>query len=543
MIPNDVSDYVRVFDTTLRDGEQAPGCTIGVEEKVAMARVIAALGVDVIEAGFAAARAGEPEAIQAVMRAVGQLPTSPVILSLARTRQSDVEMALRAVEGASRPGVHIFVATSPIHLEHKFGGLPFEAALEQMVGAVRYAKQFVSHIEVSAEDATRTPVGDLVQYYRAAIEAGATVCNVPDTTGYATVDEYRALFKRLLKHARLCRCWDKRVPCEHVVWSAHVHDDLGLAVAKSLAAVQGGARQVECTLLGIGERCGNASLEEVVMALQTRQDHYHIATRVEATGLYGACQLLSRTIGWPIPPNKAIVGANAFAHEAGIHQDGVLKDASTYEIMRPESIGRVSNALVLGKHSGQAAVRDRLGILGVDFVSVDLGEFMNRFKELAGSKRSADGAVDDAELLGLLPGADASDRYVLRFASAHTSYGMKHSKPTAHVYLIVDGTNFDHECSGDGIIDAAFQAVQVLTGTSPKLMAFATKSIGHDTDAMGEAVVTLELDGLVVRSTGAHTDVTMAALTAYVGALNKLDRIKRFRSGNGNAGFGEEPTP
>ncbi|MFA7286472.1 MAG: 2-isopropylmalate synthase [Patescibacteria group bacterium] len=530
-------DYVRIFDTTLRDGEQAPGCTMGAQEKVRMAAVIADLGVSVIEAGFAAARAGEPEAIRAVVAAVGRESNSPVILSLARTRRDDIDMALAAVKDAAHPGIHLFIATSELHLREKLV-IPFEEALSQMVEAVEYAKQFVGHIEVSAEDATRTSPDRLVEFYKALIRAGATVCNVPDTTGYATVDDYRALFRNLLQQARVCAC-NKRRPCHHVTWSAHVHDDLGLAVAKSLAAVQGGARQVECTLLGIGERCGNTALEEVVMALDTRQDRFGIATHVHTTGLWRACQELSQTIGFPIPMNKPVVGANAFAHEAGIHQDGVLANRATYEIMSPARIGRPIDELVLGKHSGRKGINDRLRALGVDLDGVDMNLVLERFKALAEAKRGSHG-IDDAELLALLVGPSDCERFVLRSAFGSTALNSAHRSPTAHVFLVVNGQEHDLERDGDGIIDAAFAAVQDITHLDPQLLDFQLRTIGRATDAMGQAVVVLKLDGTVVRGVGVHTDVTMAALEAYVSGLNKLERLREFRATNGQV---TEPTP
>src|SRR5215471_1265176 len=331
-------DRVRIFDTTLRDGEQSPGATMNVEEKLAIARQLEELGVDVIEAGFAASSEGDFESVRAVAGAVA----APVVLSLARTKESDIVRAARAVEKAKRPGMHVFIATSDIHLQHKLM-MSRQQVLEAAGWAVDLARKYVDHVEFSAEDASRSDRDYLASVFGEAVRAGATVCNVPDTTGYAIPEQLQSLFEFLRR----------TVPGgDRVRWSAHCHNDLGMAVANSLAAVRGGARQVECTINGIGERAGNTSLEEVVMAIATRSDYFGLRTNIRTEQIYGASRLLSQVTGIAVPINKPIVGENAFAHEAGIHQDGVLKYKLTYEIMRPEKIGRPSNTLVLGKHSG-----------------------------------------------------------------------------------------------------------------------------------------------------------------------------------------------
>src|SRR5215468_1348103 len=367
-------DRVRIFDTTLRDGEQSPGATMNVEEKLAIARQLEHLGVDVIEAGFAASSDGDFEAVRRVSEAVSR----PIVLSLARTREQDVDRAIRAVEHAKRPGIHIFIATSDIHLKHKLMMSRAEV-IDAAVWAVSRAKKHLDHVEFSAEDASRSDPDYLVEVFTAVIEAGARVVNVPDTTGYALPEEYGALFRMLRE----------RVPGgDRVIWSAHCHNDLGMAVANSLAAVQNGARQIECTVNGIGERAGNTSMEEVVMAIKTRRERLQVDTGVVTEQIYPTSRLLAQITGIPIPINKPIVGENAFAHEAGIHQDGVLKDKRTYEIMRPEAVGLPSNRLVLGKHSGRHAFADRLKYLGVDLNEVDMNTAFTRFKSLADRKKN-----------------------------------------------------------------------------------------------------------------------------------------------------------
>src|SRR5216117_3275394 len=488
-------DRVQIFDTTLRDGEQSPGATMNVEEKLAIARQLEHLGVDVIEAGFAASSDGDFESVRRVAAAVAK----PIVLSLARTREQDVDRALKAVEKARRPGIHIFIATSDIHLKHKLM-MSRKDVLDAAVWAVRRAKQHLDYVEFSAEDASRSDAAYLVEIFGAVIDAGARTINVPDTTGYALPEEYGALFRML----------GERVPGgDRVIWSAHCHNDLGMAVANSLAAVQNGARQVECTVNGIGERAGNTSMEEVVMAIKTRRDRFGVDT------------------GIAIPINKPIVGDNAFAHEAGIHQDGVLKNRLNYEIMRPESVGLDSNRLVLGKHSGRHAFVDRLRELGLDLTHVDMNRIFDRFKALADAKQD----VYDEDLIALVAeesvrGQGGRDRYVLVYLNV-TSSSM--AVPHATVKLRIDGEEVLGHGTGDGMVDACYKVIGDLTGQHPQLERYAVKAITGGTDAQGEVSVLVREHGHTVTGQGSHTDIIQASALAYVNALNKLEYRRQYR--------------
>ncbi len=498
-------DWVRIFDTTLRDGEQSPGCTMNVEEKAALAEQLDRLGVDVIEAGFAAASPGDFEAVERVAANVG----GSVVLSLSRTRESDIDRALAAVTAARRPGIHIFIATSDLHLEQKLGMSRAEA-VDAAAWAVSRARAHVDHIEFSAEDASRSDVDYLCEVFGAAIEAGATVCNVPDTVGYAVPDQVRSLFAHLR---------DNTAGGRDVVWSAHCHNDLGLAVANSLAAIEGGARQVECTVNGIGERAGNTSMEEVVMTLATRSDHYGVGTRIRTEQLYPASQLLSRTIGVSVSPTKPVVGDNAFAHEAGIHQDGVLKNVLTYEIMRPESVGRASNKLVLGKHSGRHAFVERLRLLGIDVESLDVNAAFAAFKELADKKRE----VYDEDLYALAAGesGDNAGPYELVGVAVSSTLG---GPPHAEVRVVVEGREVSAEAGGDGVVDACYSAIKKATGFDPRLERYQVKSITGGTDAIGEVTCLISVGDISVRGHGGHTDIVMASAYALVDAMNRYHR-------------------
>src|SRR6266849_5956794 len=376
-------DYVRIFDTTLRDGEQSPGCTMNVEEKIALARQLERLNVDIIEAGFAASSPGDYESVNRVAQAV----SAPIVLSLSRTREEDVDSALRAVDKAAHPGIHIFIATSEIHLKYKLN-MNREDVLDAATWAVTRAKKHLDYIEFSCEDASRSDWDYMVDVCSEVIRAGATVINLPDTTGHSMPEEFGRMFAYMRE----------KVPgADKVIWSAHCHNDLGLAVANSLAAVRNGARQIECTINGIGERAGNCSMEEVVMAMKTRRDLMGVQSRINTPQIYPASRLLSQVIGQPVPANKPIVGDNAFAHEAGIHQDGVLKNKLTYEIMRPEDIGIPSNKLVLGKHSGRHAFTNRLQELGVDPATIDVQKAFAAFKALCDKKK----IIYDDDILAL----------------------------------------------------------------------------------------------------------------------------------------------
>jgi 2-isopropylmalate synthase len=500
---------VRIFDTTLRDGEQSPGCSMNLAEKLRLARQLERLGVDVIEAGFPIASEGDFEAV----RAVAQDLKRASVCGLARTGREDVERALRALDGAVRPRLHTFIATSDIHLKHKLR-MSREQVLAEVDRAVRQAREHCDDVEFSAEDATRSDWDFLVEVFTLAIRAGASTLNVPDTVGYTTPDEYAAL----IRHLR------ERIPgADAVVFSVHCHNDLGLAVANSLAAVKAGARQIECTVNGIGERAGNTSLEEAVMAIKTRRDVFHdVDVSVVTEQIYPSSRLLSQITGIPIPINKPVVGDNAFAHEAGIHQDGVLKAAITYEIMTPQSIGRASNELVLGKHSGRHAFRERLGELGFGLEGDAFEEAFRRFKALADAKKTI--FTEDLEALA----SDAQMRTDERFQLEEvTVLSGTFAKPTATVALRVDGEMRKATALGIGPVDSIFKAIAELTETKSELERFLVNAITGGMDALGEVPVSLGEDGRRVIGHGAHPDVIVASAKAYVHALNKLAWHKR----------------
>src|SRR6185436_15006628 len=496
----------QIFDTTLRDGEQSPGATMNIEEKLAIARQLEHLGVDVIEAGFAASSDGDYEAV----RRVASVVTKPIVLSLARTREQDIDRAIRAVENAKRPGIHVFIATSDIHLKHKLM-MSRQDVRDAAVWAVERAKKHLDYVEFSAEDASRSDIDYMIEVFAAVIEAGAKVINVPDTTGYALPLEYGALFKTLRE----------RVPgAEKVIWSTHCHNDLGLATANSLAAVQNGARQIECTINGIGERAGNTAMEEVVMAMRTRPQEFGLDTNIVSTEIYATSRLVSQITGLAVQVNKAIVGENAFAHEAGIHQDGVLKYRLSYEIMTPESIGLASNRLVLGKHSGRHAIVARIREMGLDTTEVDMNRLFERFKTLADSKK----AVYDEDLIALVAQESTRgvrDRYELTYLNV-TSSSM--AVPHATVKLRIDDAE-EHvgHATGDDMVDTCFKALGDLTGMHPRLDRYVVKAITGGTDALGEVSCLVTEGGITVMGQGSHTDIIQASALAYLNALNKLE--------------------
>jgi len=500
---NPAEDYVRIFDTTLRDGEQSPGCTMNVEEKVAIARQLERLNVDIIEAGFAASSPGDFESVRRVAEAL----KGPIVLSLSRTREEDVDQALRSVDKATRPGIHIFIATSDIHLKYKLN-MTREDVLDAATWAVTRAKKNLDYIEFSCEDASRSDWDFMVKVCGEVIRAGAGVINLPDTTGHAIPDEFGRMFAYMRE----------QVPgADKVIWSAHCHNDLGLAVANSLAAVKNGARQVECTINGIGERAGNCSMEEVVMAMKTRHDLMGVQSRINTRQIYPASRLLSQVIGQPVPANKPIVGDNAFAHEAGIHQDGVLKYKLTYEIMKPEDIGIPSNKLVLGKHSGRHAFADRLKHLGVDIQSIDLNRAFAEFKALCDKKK----VVYDDDILALVTeeARRTTDHYEL--VDLQVNSGSK-SLPHARVVLRVAGEEKQAEAEGDGMVDACYKAIYRIAGIQPALERYAVKAITGGTDALGEVSCMVRENGMTVAGAGAHSDIVMASALALVNALNRL---------------------
>ncbi len=514
------NNKVQIFDTTLRDGEQSPGATMNVEEKVIIARQLEKLGVDVIEAGFAASSDGDAESVARVADAVKR----PIVLSLARTRRADVERAVRSVEKAARPGIHIFIATSELHMKRKLM-MSHEEVVEAACLAVSQAKQHLDYIEFSAEDASRSEPDFLAHVFSEVIKAGACTLNVPDTTGYAMPQEFGALIRYLIDHTE---------GGDRVIWSAHCHNDLGLAVANSLAAVRNGARQIECTVSGIGERAGNTSLEEVVMAIKTRPDVFtDIEVGVVTEQIYPSSRLLSQITGIPIPINKPIVGDNAFAHEAGIHQDGVLKDKSTYEIMRPESIGLPSNKLVLGKHSGRHAFAERLKYLGIDESDLDMNTAFTEFKTLADKKKN----IYDEDLIAMFAKETArtAERYELVYLNV-TSSSM--AVPHATVKMRIDGEERLDHGTGDGMVDACYKVIARMVGQQPQLERYLVNAITGGTEAQGEVSCLLREDGDTVTGQGVHTDIIMASALAYINALNKLEeRRRRYRRLNGAVGM------
>ncbi len=504
-----MSNEIRVFDTTLRDGEQSPGCSMNLKEKLTLARQLQRLGVDVIEAGFPIASQGDFEAV----RKIAEELRGPILCGLARTPKADVERAAEALEPADKARIHTFIATSDIHLEHKLR-MTRERVLEEVERAVSQARTYVDDVEFSAEDATRSDRNFLVQAFSVALEAGATTLNVPDTVGYTTPGEYADLIRYLIAE----------IPgSDKAVFSVHCHNDLGLAVANSLAAVQAGARQVECTVNGIGERAGNTSLEEMVMAVKTRPDVYSgVALGINAQEIYPCSRLLSSVTGVQVQPNKAIVGDNAFAHEAGIHQDGVLKAPITYEIMTPASIGRASNELVLGKHSGRHAFRDRLDELGLQADGDEFERAFKRFKDLADAKKVI--YNEDIEAIVADSFSATEDRFELLELTITSGNA---TAPKATVSLAVDGGAKSTVASGVGPVDAIFKAVAELTETASELIRYQVHAVTAGLDAQGEVTVTIEEEGRRVIGNGVHEDVMVASGKAYVNAINKLEWHRR----------------
>ncbi|MDI3280721.1 MAG: 2-isopropylmalate synthase [Bacillota bacterium] len=500
---SEVERQVRIFDTTLRDGEQTPGVSLNVEEKVEIARQLERLGVDVIEAGFPIASPGDFAAVQAVARQV----RGPVIAGLARAVKGDIDRAWEAIREAERPRIHTFIATSPLHMERKLRKSP-EEVLAMAVEAVRYARSLTPDVEFSAEDATRSEPEFLARVVAAAIEAGATTINIPDTVGYTLPAE----FARLLTYLR------EAVPAlAEVTLSVHCHNDLGLAVANSLAAVQAGANQIECTINGLGERAGNAALEEVVMALRTRSDLFGVRTGIVTEQIYRTSRLVSSLTGVPVQPNKAIVGANAFAHESGIHQDGVLKDRRTYEIMTPESIGLPKSRLVLGKLSGRHALRQRLQELGYTLPEEEFQRTYEKFLALADRKAE----VADEDLIALVEGEVVSVPATYELEYLHVASGNT-TVPTATVRLRRGEERLEEAACGDGPVDAVYRAIDRLTGVHTRLTEYSLKAVTGGKDAVGEVTVRIQDDGQVFIGRGASTDIIEASARAYLHALNKL---------------------
>ena len=501
-----MTDKLIIFDTTLRDGEQSPGASMTKEEKLRIARQLDKLGVDVIEAGFAAASPGDADAINSIAKVIER----STVCSLARASEKDVRAAGEAIKPAKHGRIHTFIATSPIHMQHKLRMSPDEV-VTRAVQAVKWAREYTDDVEFSAEDAVRSDIDFLVRIFDEVIKAGAKTLNVPDTVGYSIPLLWGERFKQLIA----------RVPnSEKVIWSTHCHNDLGMASANSLAAVMNGARQVECTINGLGERAGNASLEEIVMAVKTRRDVFTCDTNIDTTQIVPTSKLVSSITGYPVQPNKAIVGANAFAHESGIHQDGVLKHRETYEIMRAEDVGWGANKLSLGKLSGRNAFRTRLQELGIVLSSEDaLNAAFARFKDLADRKSE----IFDEDIQALVSDEEVtqlSDHFRLVSMGAHSETG---TLPVARVVMSVGGKEHQADAQGGGPVDATFKAIEQIVKSETELMLYSVNNITSGTDAQGEVTVRLAKGGRVVNGQGADTDIVVASAKAYLNALNKLD--------------------
>lgn len=508
-----MKQHLVIFDTTLRDGEQSPGASMTKEEKLRVARQLEKMKVDVIEAGFAAASQGDFDAIHAIAQTI----KDSTVCSLARANENDIRRAGEAIKPAKSGRIHTFIATSPIHMEKKLRMTP-DQVVEQAIKAIGWAREYTDDVEFSAEDAGRSELDFLCRIFDEVIKAGATTINVPDTVGYNIPSQYAETMRQLIE----------RVPnSDKVVWSVHCHNDLGLAVSNSLAAVLSGARQVECTINGLGERAGNAALEEIVMAVRTRADVFPVETRIDTTQIVPASKLVSQITGYPVQPNKAVVGANAFAHESGIHQDGVLKHRETYEIMRAQDVGWTQNKLVLGKHSGRNAFKNRLQELGIE---LDSDEAMNaafaRFKELADKKHE----IFDEDLHALVSDelvTPDQEYYKLVYSRVCSETG---EMPRALVILNVGGTEHKAEADGGGPVDATFKAIESIASSGAELLLYSVNAITTGTDAQGEVTTRLSKGDRIVNGNGADTDIVIASARSYLNALNKLhstlDKVK-----------------
>ncbi|MGD1277924.1 MAG: 2-isopropylmalate synthase [Tepidisphaeraceae bacterium] len=499
-------DTVRIFDTTLRDGEQSPGATLSRGEKLEIARLLETMGVDVIEAGFPVSSDGDFDAVHAIAAEIGK----SVVCGLARCIPKDIERAGEAVRAAAHPRIHVFCATSKIHRDHKLKKGK-EQIIQISVESIRQALQYTSDVEFSPEDASRTELDFLEEITQAAVEAGATTINLPDTVGYATPKSYGEIFSHLFEKLPILRE-------RNIILSCHCHDDLGLAVANSLAAIEHGARQVECTINGIGERAGNAAMEEIVMALRTRQDFYKIGTRIDTTKIYPASRMVSTLTGLAVQRNKAIVGENAFAHEAGIHQDGMLKNRETYEIMEPAQVGISKSSLVLGKHSGRHAFRERVVLLGYRLTDEQLDQAFVKFKALADKKKE----VFDEDIEALVDEQMDLSGGLWKLVGLQVTAG-GNTVPTATVTLQdSSGKTVRGASVGDGPVDAIYSAIQSLTGVPASLTDYRIRSVTKGTEALGEAHVELEQNGRKIRGRGLSTDILEASALAYIAAINRL---------------------
>ena len=501
-------DRVIFFDTTLRDGEQSPGASMNVAEKVRLAIQLEKLGVDAIEAGFPAASPGDFEAVKAISDRIKNIQ----VVGLARTSKGDIDKAWGAVKDAANPRIHTFIATSDIHMKHKLR-MNREDVIRTAVESVRYAKGFTDNVEFSAEDASRSDRDFLCRVLEAAIDAGATTVNIPDTVGYALPDEFGELIAYIRDHTS---------NINKAIISVHCHNDLGLATANTMAGMISGARQVEVTINGIGERAGNTSLEEIAMSIHTRGSLLNLSMGINTKEIYPTSRLVSMITGIVVQPNKAIVGANAFAHEAGIHQDGVLKNKMTYEIMEPETIGLSSNRLVLGKHSGRHAFRDKLNDLGYDLTKEEVDKLFNKMKELADKRKEL--LDEDIEALvaeEILRIPDVYELIYLNVVSGTVTI------PTSTVKLRVEGKEVQGSGFGVGPIDATFNTIAKMTGTNSQLLRFSVNSITGGMDAQGEVTVRLQENGLIALGKGTDPDIITASAKAYINGLNRLEYLKR----------------
>ena len=499
-----MKDHLIIFDTTLRDGEQSPGASMTQEEKIRIARQLERMRVDIIEAGFPAASNGDFKAVKAVADTI----KDSTVCGLARAIKDDIDRAGEALKNANSSRIHTFIATSPVHMEKKLRMSP-DQVLEQAVRAVKWARKYTDNVEFSPEDAGRSNIDFLCRILEAVIKAGATTLNIPDTVGYTMPEQFGKLVQTLRE----------RIPNSNkAIFSVHCHNDLGLAVANSLSAVMNGARQIECTVNGLGERAGNASLEEIVMAVRTRQDVFPCETLIDATHIVPASKLVSGITGFPVQPNKAIVGANAFAHEAGIHQDGVLKHRETYEIMRAEDVGWGANKLSLGKHSGRNAFRNRLAELGIELESEEiLNATFIRFKELADKKHD----IFDEDLHALVSDETMSlqEHYKLLSLTAHSETG---ETPYAKIVIAEGGKELRAESDGSGPVDATFRAIEKIISSDTELQLYSVNNITSGTDSQGEVTVRLQKSGRIVNGSGSDIDIVIASAKAYLSALNKL---------------------
>ena len=513
-------DRVLIFDTTLRDGEQAPGCSMTLPEKLRVACALAELGVDVIEAGFPAASRGDWEAVQAVAREI----QGPIIAGLARCNRDDIERTAKATRDAPRRRLHVFLATSAIHRQYKLK-MAKDEIVRAAVEGVKIAREVCDDVEFSPEDAARTEPEFLAQVVEAVVDAGATTVNIPDTVGYTVPEEFGQLFRFLRQHVR---------GIERVRLSVHCHDDLGMAVANSLSAVLAGARQIECTINGIGERAGNCSLEEVVMAIKTREAYFRVCTGVDTTRLYPTSRLVSSITGMPIPRNKAVIGENAFAHESGIHQHGMLRHHSTYEIMRPEDVGLSRTQLVLGKHSGRHAFRERVRELGFELDEAELNRVFDEFKALADKKKELFDGDIEALVLRAEGGSGGpwtiTDLVTLASGDAEASamLTLRHT----------DGRTVEKQANGDGPVDASFKAIELATGHTVKLRKFEVRSVSEGEDAQGEALVYVEYNGRSYRGSSVSTNIIESSARAFLEVINRIElsrqngtRVERERRG------------